>query len=77
VVDPAHQRKGLGRMLVHYGMGLADEDGVCASMIASEAGDSLYASCGFKAVGWMQEGEGNPLRGVPGGRIFFRDPPSS
>ena len=45
-------------------------------MIASEAGDGLYASCGFKAVGWMQEGEGNPLRGVPGGRIFFRDPPS-
>lgn len=77
MVDPSHQRKGLGRKLVHYGLGLADEDGVCASLIASEAGDGLYASCGFEAVGWMQEGEGNPLQGVPGGRIFFREPRSA
>jgi len=76
MVDPPHQRKGLGRKLVLYGVDLADEEGVCASMIASEAGDALYASCGFKAVGRMQEGEGNPLRDAPGGRIFFRDPAS-
>ena len=74
MVDPAHQRKGYGRELVLYGLKLATEDGICASLIASEAGDGLYVSCGFKPVGWMQEGEGNPLKGVPGGRILFRDP---
>lgn len=74
MVDPSHQRKGFGRALVQYGLALADTEGVCASLIASEAGDGLYASCGFKAVGRMQEGEGNPLQGMPGGRIFFREP---
>ena len=74
MVDPSHQRKGFGRRLVQYGVDLADLEGVCASVIGSEAGDGLYASCGFQAVGRMQEGEGNPLRDVPGGRIFFREP---
>jgi GNAT superfamily N-acetyltransferase len=76
IVDPSHQRKGLGRKLVRYGVDLADEDGVCASVIASEAGDGLYVSCGFEPVGYMQEGEGNPLRDIPGGRILFREPTS-
>lgn len=74
MVDPSHQRKGLGRKLVRYGLELADEEGVCASVIGSEAGDGLYTSCGFEAVGRMQEGEGNPLKNVPGGRILFREP---
>lgn len=74
MVDPSHQRKGLGRRMVLYGVDRADEEGVCASVIGSEAGDGLYASCGFQTVGRMQEGEGNPLRDVPGGRIFFREP---
>jgi GNAT superfamily N-acetyltransferase len=74
VVDSAHWRKGYGRELVHYGCKFADEEGVCASLVASEAGDPLYVSCGFKPVGWCQEGEGNPLNGLPGGRILFRDP---
>jgi len=77
MVDPTHQRKGIGRKLVGYGVDLADRDHVCASVIGSEAGDKLYASCGFEAVGRMQEGEGNPLRDVPGGRIFFREPSRS
>lgn len=74
MVDPSHQRKGLGRQLVRYGQALADQDGVSASLIASEAGDLLYVSCGFQAVGRMQEGEGNPLRNAPGGRILFYEP---
>ena len=74
MVDPDYQRRGFGRKLVGYGVTLADEEGVCASLIASEVGDALYASCGFEPVGRMQEGEGNPLKDVPGGRIFFREP---
>jgi predicted N-acetyltransferase YhbS len=76
IVDPPHQRKGLGRELVLYGLELADKEGVCASVIASEVGDGLYVSCGFEPVGYMQEGEGNPLRDIPGGRILFREPAS-
>ncbi|KAM0704600.1 hypothetical protein Q7P35_008834 [Cladosporium inversicolor] len=49
LVHPAHQRKGLGRKLVFYGVGLADEEGVCASLVASAVGDRLYVSCGFEA----------------------------
>lgn len=73
MVDPAHQRKGFGRELVCFGLDLATRDCVCASVIASEVGEGLYVSCGFKPVGWVQEGEGNPLSGLPGGRILFRD----
>ena len=75
MVDPNHQRKGAGRELVRHGLSLAAKEGICASLIASEAGDGLYVSCGFTPVGWMQEGEGNPLHGVPGGRILFNDTP--
>lgn len=74
MVDPRHQRKGYGRQLVLYGLELAAKENVCASVIASEMGDALYVSCGFRPVGWMQEGEGNPLRDIPGGRILFLDP---
>lgn len=74
MVDPSQQRKGLGRKLVRYGQTLADQDGVSASLIASEAGDLLYVSCGFQPVGRMQEGERNPLRDALGGRILFYEP---
>lgn len=71
MVDPKYQRKGFGRDLVRFGVELAAKDGICASLIASEIGEALYMSCGFEPVGYIQEGEGNPLRGLPGGRIMF------
>lgn len=74
LVDPAHQRKGLGRKLVFYGLDLADEEGVLASVVGSAVGDKLYVSCGFEPVGNIGDGEGNPLRGLPGGRVMFREP---
>ena len=77
LVDPAHQRKGLGRKLVFYGLDLADEEGVCASVVASAVGDKLYVSCGFESVGKIGDGDGNPLRNLPGGRVMFREPSSS
>lgn len=52
---------------------MADDELICASVIASESGEGLYTSCGFKTVGWAGEGETNPLRDVPGGKILFRD----
>ena len=74
LVDPAHQRKGLGRKLVFYGLDLAHKEGVCASVVGSAVGDKLYVSCGFEPVGNIGDGEGNPLRGIPGGRVMFREP---
>lgn len=71
MVDPQHQRKGFGRELVSFGLELAARDGICASLIASKTGEALYLSCGFEGVGYVQEGEGNPLAGLPGGRIMF------
>lgn len=73
MVDPCHQRKGFGRQLVNFGLEFAKRDGTCASVIASETGYLLYVSCGFKPVGWMQEGEENPLRDLPGGQILFNE----
>lgn len=72
-VHPDFQRHGYGRQLVTYGVDLAKRDSVCASLIASTVGDAFYLRCGFTAVGWATEGEGNPLAGVPGGRIMFID----
>lgn len=72
-IDPLYQRRGLGRELVMWGVRMADDELICASVIASESGEGLYTSCGFKTVGWAGEGETNPLRDVPGGKILFRD----
>lgn len=71
--DPSYQRKGFGRDLVMWGVQTAKEENICASVVASEKGEGLYTSCGFKPIGWAGEGEGNPLRDLPGGRILFRD----
>ncbi|GAB7354741.1 hypothetical protein MBLNU459_g5152t2 [Dothideomycetes sp. NU459] len=72
-VDQNQQRKGFGRELVMWGVSKADEERVCASVIASDVGEDFYVSCGFAPVGWAGEGEGNPLRTLPGGCIMFRD----
>ncbi|KAJ4335005.1 hypothetical protein N0V95_009022 [Ascochyta clinopodiicola] len=47
VVDPAHQGKGAGRMLVRWGLARADEMGVDAVVEGSDRGRRLYASEGF------------------------------
>ena len=70
-VDPAHQKKGIGRTLTMEGIKLAKQNGICASVIASSAGHYLYASCGFKDVGWATEGTENPLRHLQSGQIMF------
>ena len=72
-VHPEHQRKGYGKLLVMDGIKLAENDQVCASVIASAQGHLTYISCGFKPVGWVAEGEGNPLQRLPGGEILFLD----
>ncbi|KAJ8057796.1 hypothetical protein OCU04_013267 [Sclerotinia nivalis] len=49
-VDPAYQRRGAGRLLVKWGIAIADELGYVAIVEASDAGRSLYESEGFEYV---------------------------
>ncbi|KAK4169759.1 puromycin N-acetyltransferase [Cladorrhinum sp. PSN259] len=49
-VDPKHQRRGIGKMLVKKGIELIEKDGKDAYLIATLNGRKLYESVGFKAV---------------------------
>jgi len=73
-VDPDFKGRGVGRLLVRWGLDRAEEEGIRASVMASEGSDGFYLKCGFdEVVGNASEGEGNPLRkeGVKGGNILF------
>ncbi|KAH8820565.1 acyl-CoA N-acyltransferase [Xylogone sp. PMI_703] len=48
--DPAYQRRGIGQLLVSYGIKRADEMGVEAHVEASPLGRRLYQLCGFRLV---------------------------
>jgi hypothetical protein len=55
----------------------AEEEGIRASVIASENNDAFYLKCGFsEVVGDASEGDGNPLKkvDVKGGSILFMWP---
>jgi predicted N-acetyltransferase YhbS len=50
VVDPDHQRRGAGAMLVQWGLDLADKLQLPAFLEASDAGKKLYTILGFEPV---------------------------
>lgn len=58
---------------MQIGLETAEADQICASVVASKEAEGLYLSCGFQPVGWITEGDNNPMRHLPGGRILFRD----
>ncbi|KAI0203849.1 acyl-CoA N-acyltransferase [Astrocystis sublimbata] len=49
-VDPEHQRRGAGRMLVMWGVEEARRLGLPAYLESSLDGHSLYLSCGFRDI---------------------------
>ncbi|GAW19972.1 hypothetical protein ANO14919_094650 [Xylariales sp. No.14919] len=49
-VDPKHQRRGAGKMLVMWGVEEAKKLGMPAFLESSEEGHSLYLSCGFRDI---------------------------
>jgi GNAT superfamily N-acetyltransferase len=49
-VVPEHRRKGVGRLLMDWGVKKADELGVEAWMEASSLGRLLYENVGFKVL---------------------------
>lgn len=82
VVHPGHQGQGVGTKLVRAGLegfvddnrGAAGGGGVCASVISTQGKESFYQRCGFvDEDGHIGQGEGNPMAGVEGGRMFWRD----
>lgn len=75
VIHPAWQGHGLGRLLVERGLvDLVDRPpGVCASVISTRGKEAFYQKCGFDVEeGHIGQGEGNPMAGVEGGRMFWR-----
>jgi len=50
-VDPAYQRKGIGKMLLQWGLQRADDGQNNVRLMASEAGAQLYRATGFDEVG--------------------------
>ncbi|CAN8098115.1 unnamed protein product [Discula destructiva] len=53
-VDPAHQRKGIGKMLMQWGQERADQEHTTVRLMASEVGANLYRALGFEEVGSLE-----------------------
>ncbi|ORY09608.1 hypothetical protein BCR34DRAFT_625667 [Clohesyomyces aquaticus] len=67
-VHPDFQGKGIGKMLVDWGTGMADKEGVSASVICGEK------NRGFYAKGELTEEMGDLSSGKRGGIVLFRSP---
>jgi GNAT superfamily N-acetyltransferase len=75
-VDPVYQQHGCGRLLVRWGLLRAAQEGVCASVIASDGSTNFYLKCGFDEVvenASQVGGEANAMvrAGVKGGDVLF------
>jgi predicted N-acetyltransferase YhbS len=72
--NPACQGQSIGRRLVSWGLQRADEEHVAASVVSADGKEKFYQLCGYGEIaGCVTEGEGNPLAGVRGGIVLFRD----
>ncbi|GKU06815.1 gnat family [Fusarium langsethiae] len=49
-VGPGNQRKGIGKMLLQWGLDRASEEGKDCYLVATEAGRPLYVAAGFKDI---------------------------
>lgn len=50
-MDPAHQRKGVGKLLTRWGVDRAVEEHKSIHFLSSPAGAQLYRAMGFEEVG--------------------------
>ena len=50
ITDPAHQRRGAGKLLINWGTAIADKANLPSILEASEVGRPLYMSHGFVPV---------------------------
>lgn len=74
-VHPEYQGRGVGRLIVKWGLDRADEERVCASVVSSKGKEPFYLKCGFNIEdGRVGRVEGSPLAWWDGGRMFWRIP---
>jgi ribosomal protein S18 acetylase RimI-like enzyme len=52
-VDPAFQRRGIGGMLLDWGLRIAKEENVPVGLTSSPQGVALYRRKGFRDIGWL------------------------
>ncbi|KAF2866334.1 acyl-CoA N-acyltransferase [Massariosphaeria phaeospora] len=62
-VDPDHQGKGIGKMLISWETGMADQEGVSASVLCGMENRGFYRKSGFTE---------EILKGDGGGIVLFR-----
>jgi GNAT superfamily N-acetyltransferase len=67
-VDPAWQRRGVGGLLVNWGLKNAEEEGVVAGLKSSPDGRELYLKMGFKIIATLM-----PFKDMVG-RPYARGP---
>jgi len=66
-VHPEWQGKGIGKRLVEWGTRIADQEGVCNSVITGEPKRAFYGKCGLtEKLANLGEGDDG------GGIILFR-----
>lgn len=53
-VDPNWQRKGIGRMLLQWGLERAQEENVPVGLDSTEVGEILYRKVGFEKIGTFE-----------------------
>ncbi|KAF2736127.1 hypothetical protein EJ04DRAFT_433613 [Polyplosphaeria fusca] len=66
-VHPKYQRRGIGKLLVRWGVQRAEEEGACASVICGAKNRGFYAS------GGLTELAGKPGTGEGGGIVLFTE----
>lgn len=69
-VEPAFQRRGVGGMMVRWGMEQGVREGMPVGMSSSEIGAGLYERLGFRRWGTLRV-EGFPVEDVP---LFLWEP---
>lgn len=74
-VHPGYQGRGHGRALVSWGMEQARKEGLSCSVIVADGKEGFYQKAGYDSgpVGRGGEGDGNPMREIEGGIVFFKD----
>ena len=70
-VDPNFQRRGIGALLIQWGKEQAAREECPIGLSASEQGESLYLSEGFRLYGTIRI-EGCPIENIP---VFLWEPP--
>ena len=64
-MDPNHQRKGIGRLLLDWGVEQARREGRDVYLVSMPAGRALYLGAGFQEIGEVE------ILGFPSYHMFM------